>query len=161
MFYSSFYRRLFSFTHGRVSLGPSGTHVRVDPNPESASVVTVGFGGENPYNDLVSCMEFVLTKTTNSHISYDVILTPSDVIGFQLTRLPNISSSKSSPDPFVYPKTLFLDRFLFNNFALTNEKRGIENKMRHEIQELTHQRAALTQSNVCSLNSFNIPSYNY
>jgi hypothetical protein len=95
-------------------------------------------------------MEFVLTKSTNSHISYDVILTPSDVIGFQLTRLPIISSS--SPDPFVYPKTLYLDRFLFNNFALTNEKRGIENKMRHEIQELTHQRAALTQFNVCLLN---------
>jgi hypothetical protein len=152
MFCSSFYRRIFSFTHGRISLGPSGTYAHVDAHPGSASVVTVGFGGENPYNDLVSCMEFVLTKTTNSHISYDVILAPSDVIGFQLTHLP--VNSSSSPDPFVYPKTLYLDRFLFKNFALTNEKRGIENKMRQEIQELTHQRAALTQFNVSSLKFF-------
>lgn len=95
-------------------------------------------------------MEFVLTKATNNVISYDVILTPSDVITFQLTRLPTTSTSKPSPDPFSYPKTIYLDRFLFHNFALTNQKRVIENKMRQEIQELTHQRTTLTWFNVCS-----------
>lgn len=121
----------------------------MDRFPECGAVVSVEYGGDNPHNDLVSCMEYILVNKNNNNISYDVILTPSDVIGFQLLRLPSASSSsKSSPDPLVYPKTLHLDRFLFHNLGVTNEKRRIEQKMQQEIQELKRQRNTLTLFNV-------------
>jgi len=136
--------RLFTFTHGRVTLSSSiMAPAKVDRNPEPASVVVVAFGGGNPHNDLVSCMEHILQKKVNDTLHYDVIVTPSDVIGFQLNRIP--SSSKSSPDPFVYPKTIFLDRFLFHNFALTTQKRALEQEMRKEIWDLTQHKGKLTR----------------
>jgi hypothetical protein len=119
-------------------------------NSEGGPVVTVGFGGDNPHSDLVSCMEYNLTIPGNNAIHYDVILEPSDVLGFQLTR-ENLhgSSTKNFADPICYPKTIYLDRFLFDNFELVHNKRNIEEKMRREIQDLTRQREALTRHNVC------------
>ena len=144
-------RCLFSFTHGRVTLGPLGHTARMDRFPECGAVVGVEYGGDNPHNDLVSCMEHILVNNMNNVTSYDVILSPSDVIGFQLSRLPSpssSSSSKSSPDPLVYPKTLYLDRFLFHNLHITHMKRRMEQKMQKDIQELKHQRHNLTRFNV-------------
>jgi hypothetical protein len=110
----------------------------------------VGFGGDNPHNDLVSCMDHNLTSVSNNIIHYDVIIEPSDVLGFQLTRTnPHGSSNKSFADPIGYPKTLYLDRFLFDKFELVYHKKNTEQKMRQEIQELMRQRNTLTRHNVC------------
>jgi hypothetical protein len=117
--------------------------------------VVVGFGGDNPHTDLVSCMEYNLTNSSNNTVHYDVILEPSDILGFQLTRAnPHGSATKSSTDPISYPKTLFLDRFLFDRFALAHEKRNLEQKMRQDIQELTVQRETLTRHKVCYFVTF-------
>jgi len=124
---------------------------RVTSGTDGVQVVMVGYGGENPHNDLVSCMEYNLTSASNNAVHYDVIIQPSDVLGFQLTRtIPHGSSTKSSADPISFPKTIYLDRFLFDKFELAYHKRDIEQKMRQEIQDLTRQRDTLTRYNVCS-----------
>src|SRR5258705_3206481 len=114
LLYSLICRRLFSFRHGRVSIGPGNVLERVTSSTDGVQVVMVGYGGENPHNDLVSCMEYNLTSVSNNTVHYDVIIEPSDVLGFQLTRaIPHGSSNKSSADPISFPKTIYLDHFLF------------------------------------------------
>ncbi|PPQ90851.1 hypothetical protein CVT25_007386 [Psilocybe cyanescens] len=137
--------RLFSFTHGNVTLVKDAP-VRANRNPEDGMVVTVEFGDHNIHNDLISCISDNLTKTTSRYSSHDVIIKPSDVITFQLKRVPSSSTSKTSPDPFAYPKSLYLDRFLFDNLALTNSKRKLERDMLDEIQKLKSYKETLTRS---------------
>jgi len=140
--------RLFSFRHGRVSIGPGSALERVTSSAEGVQVVVVGFGGANPHNDLVSCMDYNLTTVSNNTIHYDVIIEPSDVLGFQLTRTnPHGSSNKTFADPIGYPRTIYLDRFLFDKFELVYHKKNIEQKMQQDIQELTRQRDTLKRYN--------------
>ncbi|KAF8957517.1 hypothetical protein BDZ97DRAFT_1706876 [Flammula alnicola] len=152
--------RLFYFTHGNVSL-KHGFPPRAKQNPELGSVVTVEFGGDSIHNDLISCISDHLSKYSNTGSTHDVIIRPSEVIGFQLRRHPP-SGIKSSPDPFVYPKIIFLDRFLFDNLELTNEKRRMERKMLDEIKELKAYKETLTRSeNKDSLESLRSTIYYY
>jgi hypothetical protein len=90
-----------------------------------------------------------LNKFQRNGISrHDVIVKPSEVCVFQLKRAPVIPGhAKASPDPFVFPKSFFLDRFLFHNLEFTNEKRELEHSMKAEIKELTALKASLTRSN--------------
>ena len=137
-----------------MSIGLGNALERVTSTTEGVQVVMVGYGGDNPHNDLVSCMEHNLTSASNNAIHYDVIIEPSDVLGFQLTRaIPHGSSNKSSADPIGYPKTIYLDRFLFDKFDLVYNKRNTKQKMQQEIQDLMHQRNTLTRYNVCSFDS--------
>ena len=99
-------------------------------------------------------MEYNLTVSGNNSTQYDVILEPSDVLGFQLTRANSDgSSTKPSADPISFPKTIYLDRFLFDNFQFVHHRRMAERKMRQEIHDLTRQREALTRYNVGSFDA--------
>lgn len=82
---------------------------------------------------------------------HDVIIKPSDVIAFNLKRkLAPPGTPNTSPDPFVYPKSIFLDRFLFDNLALTNSKRKKEREILEEIKQLKAYKESLTHSDVSS-----------
>lgn len=109
-------------------------------------VVVVEFG-HTPHNDLISCISDNLTRIGNRSSSHDVIIRPSDIISFQLKRA-STSLSKTSPDPFVYQKTIYLDRFLFDNIQLTNSKRKQEREMLDEIHRLKVMKETLTRSDV-------------
>ncbi|KAF9531048.1 hypothetical protein CPB83DRAFT_849241 [Crepidotus variabilis] len=140
--------RLMTFTHGRVVMSRNDNPpIRLDNAPEIGQVVAVNFGGDMVYNDLVSCMEHVLSGLDNENEYHDVIIHPADVIVFQLARLPLLGPLKPSHDPFVYPKTFFLDRFLFSNFRLVHERRSTERKLKEEIEHLKQQRESLTRAN--------------
>lgn len=122
---------------------------RLKTSSELESVVPVEYIGDIQHNDLISCLSDSLSKFTEIDSSHDVIITPSEVLTFQLRRLPSLpGAAKASPDPFVYPKTIYLDRFLFVNLALTNDKRRIERKMLEEIKALKAHRETLTRSEV-------------
>ncbi|KAF8153002.1 hypothetical protein B0H34DRAFT_721780 [Crassisporium funariophilum] len=139
--------RLFSFTHGRVVLY-SRLPRKITRNPDPGSVVMVDIGGDNPGVDLISSISYNLNKHYATNSTHDVIYTPSEVVAFQLVRSPNQHNhSKPSPDPFVYPKSMFFDRFLFHNLELANEKRNLERKMLAEIEELLTYKATLTHFN--------------
>ncbi|KAH9474579.1 putative ubiquitin carboxyl-terminal hydrolase K02C4.3 [Psilocybe cubensis] len=138
--------RLFSFTHGNVVLNNQDAAIKSNRSSEDGIVVTVEYGDSVLHNDLISCISDNLNKIEPTCSSHDVIIRPSDVITFQLRRLPNASSSKTSPDPFVYPKSLYLDRFMFDNLAFTNNKRKQERRMLEEIENLKAQKEKLTRS---------------
>lgn len=133
----------------------------VDTIVRSGTVVAVEFGGDNVHNDLISCLTDNLNKFQRNISWHDVIVKPSEVCVFHLKRAPVIPGhAKASPDPFVFPKSFFLDRFLFHNLEFTNEKRELEHSMRAEIKELAAYKAKLTRSNVsaCSHTYNRLPS---
>ena len=132
---------------------------------QSGMVVAVEFGGDNVHNDLISCLTDNLnTFQPDGNSQHDVIVKPSEVCVFRLERAPVIPGhSKTSPDPFVFPKSFFLDRFLFHNFELTNEKRELEHSIRNDIKDLMAYKTLLTRSNVsaCSPMYNRLPSLIY
>ncbi|KDR77055.1 hypothetical protein GALMADRAFT_155717 [Galerina marginata CBS 339.88] len=138
--------RLFSFTHGQVTL--TGNHMSQRTNgADTGMVVTVEFGQDPQHNDLNSCISDTLTRYTAKVSHHDVIIKPSEVITFDLKRLPVTPSTGSAPpDSFSYPKTIYLDQFLFDNLALANSKRRLEREMLEEIKELMAHKEALTRS---------------
>ena len=144
------HRRLFSFTHGQVQL-VNHLAQKISKNSETGSVVNVEFGHGSTHNDLISCISDLLTKFTSNGSTHDVIIKPSDVITFNLKRNPAPpGTTGASPDPFVYPKSFYLDRFLFDKLALANSKRRQERQMLEEIKELKEMRETLTKSEVGS-----------
>lgn len=138
--------RLMHFTHGHVELHqrmPQGKCYSSDSH-----VVVVEYGNEKvPYSDLVSCLSGKLSSWTPTGSAHDVIIEPSDVFCFQLQRLVS-QSGKYSPDPFVFPKSLYLDQFLLSNLELANKIRISERGMLDEISELSRVKEGLTRHNV-------------
>lgn len=134
------------FTHGHVELHhhmPQGTTYSSDSH-----VVVVEFGSEKiPFTDLISCLSGTLSSWTNTGSAHDVIIEPSDVFCFQLQRLVN-QSGKYSPEPFIFPKSLYLDQFLLSNLELANKIRISERGMLDEISELSRTKEGLTRHNV-------------
>ncbi|KAF5325531.1 hypothetical protein D9619_009876 [Psilocybe cf. subviscida] len=135
---------LFSFTHGQVKK-------KVDQplsNSKTAGtgfVVSVEAGGGRPYNDLISSISHGLNKQSSPTSStHDVIIRPSEVVGFALIRSPNLPGAKS-PDLFVYPKTLYMDRFLLDNFEIVDAKRQQERDLLQKVEELRRMKDKLTR----------------
>ncbi|KDR77057.1 hypothetical protein GALMADRAFT_139084 [Galerina marginata CBS 339.88] len=137
---------LFSFIHGQVTL--VGNHLSQRTNStDSGMVVAVEFGQDPQHNDLNSCISDTLTRYTSKASYHDVIIKPSDVIIFELKRLPvTLSNGSASPDSFSYPKTIYLDQFLFDNLALANSRRKLQIEILGEIEELRAYEESLTLS---------------
>jgi len=100
---------------------------------------------ENIPKDLVGALSVNLSRYTESSSAHDVITEPSDVVAFHLQRS---RSTHSNVDTFVYPKIIFLDRFLLSNVELANQKRRLEQDMNAEISKLISQKEMLTRHNV-------------
>jgi hypothetical protein len=110
--------------------------------------VVVEFGNEKiPYTDLISCLSGTLSTWTETGSSHDVIVEPSDVFCFHLQRLVN-EAGKYNPEPFTFPKSIYLDQFLLGNLELANKTRVAERKILDEISELTRMKEGLTRHNV-------------
>lgn len=117
-------------------------------NPSDSHVVLVEFGSEAaPYTDLISCLAGTLSSWMESGSSHDVIVEPSEVFCFHLKRLVG-QAGKFSPEPFTFPKFIYLDQFLFDKLELANQKRNAEQKLLEEISALTRMREGLTRHNV-------------
>lgn len=140
--------RLFNFTHGRIELHRRMPR-QIRRNPSDSHVVLIEFGGEStPFTDLISCLSGTLSLWTDTGSSHDVIIEPSDVFCFHLRRLVN-QAGKYTPEPFTFPKHIYLDQFLFENLDLANQKRNAERRLLDEISELARMKEGLTRHNVC------------
>lgn len=140
---------LFSFTSCQIELNGRMPR-RVSRNYGPGTVVHFEFGGDDSGpNDLLSCLSSVLSRFREGGSSHDVIIKPSELVGFQLKRLPSQSTAtpKTTPDAFVFPKWIYLDQFLFHNLELANNKREMEREINAEIRELTAHRETLTHFN--------------
>ena len=111
-------------------------------------VVVVDVGLDNMPNDLIRVLAANLSRNTETGSSHDVITEPSDVVAFRLVYHRQTNTTRSNTDTFVYPKTIYLDRFLLNNVEIANQRRQLEQDMNAEIAKLTMQRENLIKYNV-------------
>ncbi|PPQ99320.1 hypothetical protein CVT24_009188 [Panaeolus cyanescens] len=139
--------RLFSFKHGRVTIYNDGRGPVFETPKETGMVVNISSGQPDSANDLISAITQCLSSYTEEASMHEVIITPSEVIGFNLRRGARSSVSKSSLDPFSYPKTLYLDRFMFDSLQLTTEKHEQERRLNEKIQDLMRTRRTLVTNN--------------
>jgi hypothetical protein len=135
---------LFFFRHGSVEYYPNLPQ-RIKKFTSDGFVVLVEVDAENIPKDLVGALSVNLSRYTESSSAHDVITEPSDVVAFHLQRS---RSTHSNVDTFVYPKIIFLDRFLLSNVQLSNQKRRLEQDMNVEISKLIAQKEMLTRHNV-------------
>jgi hypothetical protein len=83
------------------------------------------------------------------------------MLAFALIRQPlTASQRKGDPIPFSFPKSFYLDRFLFGNLELANRKRSEEEQISWEMQDLQTQRDTLTRFEVRAAVRFS-PSADY
>ncbi|KAG2007243.1 hypothetical protein CC2G_014954 [Coprinopsis cinerea AmutBmut pab1-1] len=134
---------LFNFTHVNVEL--------INRLPRKVSRTTIGgivkieFDGTE--NDLIQRLSSILSRYEEGKSSHDVIVDPSQMLAFNLSRhvaSTGTTQRKADAVPLNYPKTFYLDRFMFRNLELANRKKAQEQQYQREIQDLTSQREALT-----------------
>lgn len=135
---------LFQFFHGKAEVRGNGWRYDKSAN-NRGSVVAVDVGDPTLPNDLVSRLAAMLSQYEDRGSTHDIIFEPSQVLTFHL-KAPQDSSARSL-DPFVYPRFLYLDRFLAKNFEIANQKRRLNREMQEEINTLTKQKEYITHYN--------------
>ncbi|KAG6919117.1 hypothetical protein DXG01_008924 [Tephrocybe rancida] len=130
--------RLFQFSHARAESRGRSTKLLQDYT-QQGSVVELRTGDPSSAtpNDLISRLSGILS--TYNHVtrstSHDVIVEPSELVMFSLRPLEG-GQGKSTAEPFVFPKQFYLDRFIFDNLGVAEEKKAQERKFREQIEEL-------------------------
>lgn len=127
-------RRLFHFRHG-----PSGEPPVKGPFDRNldTSIVRVPIPGTLEANDLISCLRLEFRE--------DVIVSPSEVVAFQLARLHHTGGERQR---FSYPSSIYLDQFMHEKASLANEKRRLQHELLAEIDGLREKQRALTKDKV-------------
>ncbi|KAG6877530.1 hypothetical protein C0993_006324 [Termitomyces sp. T159_Od127] len=110
-------------------------------------VVEIQTGDSATPNDLISRLSSNLLRAYNEvtrTTTCDVIVHPSEVVVFYLKPVQSSGQAKTV-EPFVFPKQLYLDRFIFEKMPLIEEKKTQERKLREQINEFTKRRQLLTR----------------
>lgn len=130
----------------------NGEEPRMVRNPDPGLSILVHVGGWNPaLNELYSRLVSSLWRVNEDGFYSEVIFEAPQTLVFSLAtdNTPTPYGSKPSPpEPFKYPKTFYLDRFLSRNVALIRQKQIQEGKIFVEIQALQAQKKALTSNGV-------------
>ncbi|TFK29498.1 hypothetical protein FA15DRAFT_664043 [Coprinopsis marcescibilis] len=103
----------------------------------------------NGGGDLVSRLTSLLSRFDEGKSTHDVIVEPSEMISFKLVRHPPPDDGQKKPEaiPFQFPKSFFLDQFLFRNLEISVRKQTQQLDLSREIEELKQQRETLTHLN--------------
>ncbi|RXW14577.1 hypothetical protein EST38_g11280 [Candolleomyces aberdarensis] len=137
---------LFEFKHVNVTL--SNRLPRKVGRIDRGGVVRVDYGGEESERDLISCLASVLSSYEEVRSQHDVILDPAEFLAFALNRNPSATNTpKSEQDIFTFPKSFYLDRFLFENLELVNEKMLEGRAIAEEISELSNRKTTMSRLN--------------
>ncbi|CDO71510.1 hypothetical protein BN946_scf184910.g9 [Trametes cinnabarina] len=133
---------------------------RTTPNPTISTqtilcCVKVSVGMNPEVNDLVSALaaELAPDPAKLPFAKRQVIMTPSDVIAFQLLRdvaPPPYDAAvgrRTERALFKYPKTVYLDQFMKESYDFANEKRTAQRRLIQEIKELEHKKKNLLYHN--------------
>ncbi|KAF4579310.1 hypothetical protein EYR36_001120 [Pleurotus pulmonarius] len=137
-------QRLFNFKHGSIVLSPAAPN-GVGRDFGETSVVSFDVNCSKPIpNTLMSRLSTDLSGYVNGQWKHDIIVEPSQVVVFGLKQ--GNSSSSSAQEPFTYPKSIYMDQFLGENFKLTNEKRVQQQQIRDRLQELATRKQTITRS---------------
>ncbi|KAH6910678.1 hypothetical protein BKA70DRAFT_90896 [Coprinopsis sp. MPI-PUGE-AT-0042] len=135
---------LFEYSHTTVEL--SNRLPRKVDRPTPGTTVRIEYGAPGSEHDLVPRLSANLSQYYEGKSSHSVIHEPSMMLAFALVRQPlTASQRKGDPIPFSFPKSFYLDRFLFINLELANRKRSEEEQISWEVQDLQNQRETLTR----------------
>ncbi|KAH9937803.1 uncharacterized protein BXZ73DRAFT_100018 [Epithele typhae] len=140
------HRRLVSLQHGYHDAPED------DPNTDNLSCVRVMVGGTPHTNDLVSSLATELAPPGSSR-PRQVIYAPADVLAFQLHRdaaPPTYDAAigrRTEREPFRYPKSVYLDQFMRESYALANEKREEQKRLLEEVKALEERKKNLLRFN--------------
>jgi hypothetical protein len=148
---------LFSFSYSRIDTEPSSEVGIINED----CIVTVETNDDGVSdNNLVSRLSSMMSRYHDTGSNHDVIVEPPQVLAFHLknnrSAQPSTTSSSSAvgglshaqQKGFRYPKVLYLDQFLSENFLLANEKRKQQMEMNAEVQKLSALRNSITHFNV-------------
>ncbi|KAF5348037.1 hypothetical protein D9758_010059 [Tetrapyrgos nigripes] len=138
---------LFMFSSARIEISPlrsSAPH-----RFERGTVVTVEVGHDPKLpNELVARLASILHTVDGDVIKHEGIDKPSEVVIFQLKTYSTFSTSNLSManEGFVYPRLIYMDRFLLENFHVTNEKNKKQREIISLIADLEKKKEEITKS---------------
>ncbi|KAI0694109.1 hypothetical protein BC835DRAFT_1406517 [Cytidiella melzeri] len=127
--------RLFHLRHGKRDSPP----YRGPFNKEfDIPTVRVTVNSRMEQSDLVSCLSADLVDADFKQ-SVNIVEAP-EVLAFELLREPKPSAERQK---FSYPSTVYLDQFLRENAAHSEERRRIRKAAQDEAERLQHAKASL------------------
>ncbi|KAI6014460.1 hypothetical protein PISMIDRAFT_26984 [Pisolithus microcarpus 441] len=139
--------RLFHFLYGdsagdRAEVLQETSVVPIDINPG---------GGGSDANDLIGRLSAQLSKPQDAPEKQSVIVEPSEVVAFQLSKPSasylNNTSTSAAAKPFVYPRSIYLDQFLKQNVAFAEAKRRQQHETFSNVQKLILHKKSMTHFN--------------
>lgn len=135
----SFSARLCFFRHG-----PSNAEPYRGPFSQAwdASIAKISVYGLPDASDLVSCLAQELKDAADDPSTPELIVSPSDVVAFQLSR------SLSDRLRFNFPPFFYLDQFMYDKATLANEKRQLQHELLQEVTRLETRKTALARFEV-------------
>ncbi|KAK7056337.1 hypothetical protein VNI00_002890 [Paramarasmius palmivorus] len=145
--------RLITFSAGRIEVLNGQARFDADGKPLTNVPLNVGLGVNEVYpNELVAHLSAMLNNySPDGSSSHEGIQEPSDVIVFLLNHERDVNNAKRTQlgelEGFAYPKTMWMDQFLLENFEVAQEKREVRRRIRERVGELRKQRDGLTSFN--------------
>lgn len=139
--------RLFHFLYG----DNVGEHVEVLHETPIVPIDIDPPDGGGDANDLIGRLSSQLSNAQDALAKQSVIIEPSEMVAFQLTRSSsthlNTASTSSERKPFIYPKTIYLDQFLKENVEFAENRRRQQHEMYAEAQKLILRKKSMTHFN--------------
>ncbi|KAJ7510628.1 hypothetical protein B0H11DRAFT_2215383 [Mycena galericulata] len=139
--------RLFHFTYCRVHCPVTGPPETVyEPDLGHVVQLDIDPSSSSQANDLVARLSQTLnTYNEDGSSDHQLILQPSEMVTFEISVMPSSSTASSSPEPFVFPKTIYMDEFLAANLDLANETRVSQRLIQIEIETLAEKKKNITR----------------
>ncbi|KAJ7675516.1 hypothetical protein B0H17DRAFT_1334567 [Mycena rosella] len=136
--------RLFQFTYCRVhspATGPPQTILEAD----LAHIVPLDITPGTPSNELVARLAQTLnTYHPDGSSDHQLIREASEMVTFEINVLSNASAG-TTPEPFVFPKCIYMDEFLMANLDLANETRAAQRQLQQDIEALAEKKRNITR----------------
>ncbi|KAI6015277.1 hypothetical protein F5J12DRAFT_524359 [Pisolithus orientalis] len=139
--------RLFHFLYG----DNAGDHIQVQQETSLVPIdINPGNSGSDA-NDLIGRLSAQLSKPQDAPEKQSVIVEPSEVVAFQLSKPSssylNSTGINTTAKPFVYPRSIYLDQFLKENVELAEAKRRQQHEMFSDVQKLILHKKSMTHFN--------------
>ncbi|KAJ6545499.1 hypothetical protein B0H19DRAFT_1167841 [Mycena capillaripes] len=139
--------KLFRFKHSKIHNPPTGPPEPVF-GPDYDHIVSIEINPESPgaSNELVARLSQTLNDYNEDGSSYhQLIEEPSEMVTFEIIVNMSSSTGGASPEPFVFPKCIYMDQFLEANLDLANETRLSQRQIQRDLEMLTTKKRSITR----------------
>ncbi|KAJ7770452.1 hypothetical protein B0H16DRAFT_1306638 [Mycena metata] len=142
--------KLFHFKHCKIHSPATGPPQQIS-ELDTGHVVTIDTNPESPPNELVARLSQTLnTYHDDGSSDHQLIQEPSEMVTFHINVNPLSSTTGGpSPEPFVFPKSIYMDQFLAENLDLANETRASQRQIQNDLEVLRAKKQTITRFEVC------------